>query len=216
MKISCGGELVELEIVKGASRVGTAARRMVEELEKSKKATLSQFLGSICIKFLGRRQVEIIIDAAPKVGVRAQSLEDFLLLKAEDLVKLPGFGISVGKELKDTKAFAIVEGIKKARQTIKNLLDAGVVIEEPEEVVVVASGHPFAGVSMCFTGVRMTSDQKITFNRVGAVEKSGVSKNLNFLVVKDVNSTSNKMQKAKELGVQIISYDDFSERLGIV
>lgn len=37
----------------------------------------------------------------------------------------------------------------------------------------------------------------------------GLNKNSNFLVTDDLNSSSSKMSKAKKLGVEIITYDDF-------
>ena len=37
---------------------------------------------------------------------------------------------------------------------------------------------------------------------------SGVSKNTDILIVKDVNGNSSKINKAKELGVDILSIDD--------
>ena len=54
----------------------------------------------------------------------------------------------------------------------------------------------------------------------GYVEKTGgkvtgsVTSKTNYLVNNDVNSTSSKNRKAKELSVPIISEDEFVERFG--
>mgnify|MGYP000943374911 FL=1 len=44
---------------------------------------------------------------------------------------------------------------------------------------------------------------------LGGKASGSVSKNTSYLINNDVNSTSGKNKKAKELGVQIISEDDF-------
>ena len=49
---------------------------------------------------------------------------------------------------------------------------------------------------------------------VGGNEKSGVSGGLNYLVTKEADSTSSKAVKARSLGVQVISYDEFKAQLG--
>jgi DNA ligase (NAD+) len=187
---------------RGAGVVGSSSVLIMSEINKSKKCSLPDFLGSLCIKFLGRRQVEIVMESAPSVGVKADTLESWLVMKVEDLVKVPGFAAD------GSKAGAIIEGIKKARPTISGLLSAGVEVKEPVQVETIA-GHPFNGKSVCFTGVRMKPSEAERFRAVGAIEKSGVSKGLDFLVAKDTTSSSNKAEKAKALGTEILGWDDF-------
>ena len=43
----------------------------------------------------------------------------------------------------------------------------------------------------------------------GYESKAGVSKGLTYLVNNDINSNSSKNRKAKELGIKILSEDDF-------
>ena len=63
--------------------------------------------------------------------------------------------------------------------------------------------------SFCITGVRLSKEQLDVAKNAGWEEKSGVSKNLNVLVVKNTTSTSSKTEKAKSLGVKIVSLDEF-------
>ena len=63
--------------------------------------------------------------------------------------------------------------------------------------------------SFCITGVRLSKEQLDLAKNAGWEEKSGVSKNLNVLVVKSATSTSSKTEKAKSLGVKIVSLDEF-------
>lgn len=69
------------------------------------------------------------------------------------------------------------------------------------------------GASFCFTGAasrpRKELQQMVIDN--GGEVKSSIVKGLTYLVQADKNSTSTKSQKAKSLGVQLISEDEFVE-----
>ena len=70
------------------------------------------------------------------------------------------------------------------------------------------------GKSFCMTGFRdnLLSD---TIEKVGGTIKSGVSKDLNYLIVVDPNTASGKATKARQYGTQIISIDDAWALTGI-
>lgn len=61
--------------------------------------------------------------------------------------------------------------------------------------------------SICFSGVR---DKELEAELAERCHKvvSGVSKNTDLLIVKDVNGNSSKITKARELGIPVISIDD--------
>lgn len=67
------------------------------------------------------------------------------------------------------------------------------------------------GLTFCFTGaaVKPRAELQKLVEENGGINKSGVTKNLSYLVNDDVNSTTSKNMKAKELGVPIISSIDF-------
>ena len=69
--------------------------------------------------------------------------------------------------------------------------------------------------TFCFTGVRLKELQD-AFNDRGWIEKTCVAKGLDYLVAKDPDSTSGKAQKARDLGIKVISLDEFKEMLGPV
>jgi DNA ligase (NAD+) len=66
----------------------------------------------------------------------------------------------------------------------------------------------FLGKNICFTGFRNESWNKIVEDGGGKI-LSSVTSICNMLVVKDINSTSSKMQKAKQMGIEIMSIEDF-------
>ena len=63
------------------------------------------------------------------------------------------------------------------------------------------------------TGVRFHGDDLAKVEAVGWSESSSVSKNTQVLVVKDPATTSSKAEKARALGVKILSVEEFLEYL---
>jgi DNA ligase (NAD+) len=64
-----------------------------------------------------------------------------------------------------------------------------------------------------FTGVRLSKEDKEIFESNGGVIKDSVSKNATHLVQKSAESESSKSKKAKDLGLSVISLQDF---LGLI
>jgi DNA ligase (NAD+) len=61
------------------------------------------------------------------------------------------------------------------------------------------------------TGVRFHGDDLVKVETAGWSEASSVSKNTQVLVVKDPSTTSSKATKARELGIKILSVEEFLE-----
>ena len=66
----------------------------------------------------------------------------------------------------------------------------------------------YQGISVCFSHIRDRDLENAIISGGGKVV-SGVSKNTTHLIVKDVSEHSSKIDKAKTLGVRVISIDDF-------
>ncbi len=74
------------------------------------------------------------------------------------------------------------------------------------------SGTKCTGFSVCFSGIRDSElEDKITAE--GGAIASGVSKKTTHLVVKDPNGSSSKIAKAKQLGVPVMTIEDFKALL---
>jgi DNA ligase (NAD+) len=188
--------------------VGTLSKQIMAELEKSKSCSLNDFIGSLGIKFLGRRQAEIMI------GQGIDTLNKWLNLSVAALLELPGFTVE------GSKAPAIVEGIRKAKPIIDGLLKAGVTIQaaEPTTAVVVEGGK-LSGLVFCFTGAILKTDEsgkRYTRDRMWEVVRQNggtviddVKKGVSHLVQADPSSQSSKSRKAEKFGVKVISEADF-------
>lgn len=69
-------------------------------------------------------------------------------------------------------------------------------------------GDKYAGMKVCFTGVRDKVLEDEIISQGGEVV-SGVSKKTTHLIVGDINSTSSKMSKANSLGIPILTVEGF-------
>lgn len=78
----------------------------------------------------------------------------------------------------------------------------------PPEEKVKPVGDKYAGMKVCFTGVRDKCLEDEIVSQGGEVV-SGVSKKTTHLIVGDTNSTSSKMSKAKSLGIPILTVEGF-------
>lgn len=85
-----------------------------------------------------------------------------------------------------------------------------VTIEEKKELVL--EGTDLEGMVVVFTGVRDKKSEEEIISRGGKIGSS-VSKNTTHLICKDPDSGSSKLEKAKSLGVKIMSLDDLNSLL---
>lgn len=135
----------------------------------------------------------------------AQMLSDFPEI-AEAYYR--GEYVAVGKDLDpkytDTKTHqSFVNGLNAFSDFF---MDTCIKVK-PEEAVEL-EGDDMAGWAVCFSGVRDSGLEETIVRRGGKVV-SGVSKNTTHLVVKDVNGSSSKIEKAKSLGIEIIDIEKF-------
>ena len=103
---------------------------------------------------------------------------------------------------------------RKIQQEIyKRLLDE----VELEEEEVTEDSQKFAGVNFVITGsvehFANRAEVKAEIEKRGGKVTGSVTSKTNYLINNDVNSTSSKNKKARDLGVPIISEKDFLEML---
>lgn len=193
------------------------ARSILTEIDKTRILTIDQFLGSLGIRHLGKRKVQLIREAWERLQ------EELGTPQLSDFVQRPGFWFSdpdVGGFLVNHGdrlgipgiAAEIQADIDTKRPLIEELLTL-ITIKATDAKPAVVKDSLLNGKSFCFTGVRPSDTEKARLAELGAEEKSGVSKGLSFLVAKEENSTSSKAVKAKELGAAVISYTRFQEMM---
>jgi DNA ligase (NAD+) len=168
------------------------AKKVMIEIDKTRKMGTDLFMGSIGVKFLGRQQAKKIQLSTP---------QEYLNVSVNSLSNEDGMGPNKAKDM--------IDSIKSKKELIEKLLTK-VNVEPLSKPKVNKEGKLF-GKSFCFTGVRPTKDEESLLVSAGGEIKSGVSKGLTHLVQKDKDSMSEKTKKALSYGTEIISYDDFQK-----
>lgn len=193
-------ELSKLSIGNGV--IGSNAIKILSEIDKTRNLTIDMFIGSMSIKFLGRSRAKLLIEYG------FDNVEFYLNSKPNSFANLNcsdtgTYSLEVSNE--------IWNSIQKRKEILLKM--SKIINLSAEQQKVVNSDSPISGKTFCFSGIRIKGDQKYKFEDLGGIEKSGVSAGLDYLVLKDVNSTSNKAIKARSLGTKIISIEDFEGML---
>ena len=175
------------------------SEKILAEIEKSRNVSLSDFLGSLSIDMLGRREASNLVAAGFDT---LDTLDKWRDMTFDDLLKLEGF--------KKTKARRIYEGVKAKWGEIMDLCTELNITTTPKKEKTMSSA--IEGCSFCFTG-KMEHQRKELEGMVADAggRVLGVSKNLDYLVIADPNSQSSKARKARDLGTTLISEEDFLE-----
>lgn len=137
-------------------------------------------------KYIDLLSIDLVGEkAVKKLGIN--TIEDFLNFSDDTYV--------IGKN--------IMEYVKENNAYIKELLSV-VKIKQEKEVDKNAR-------KVCFTGAgpKSRNDLVKDIQAKGDVYSDSVSKDLNILVCDDVNGSSSKIQKAKKLGVKIMTYPEY-------
>ena len=180
------------------------ATSILDAIDASRELSLSQFLGSLGLDHLGKRRVELMIDAANGALDELTSWRDGLL---RDAVFAANVGVpTIGSEIQD--------GIDSMGRVIDKLLASGVTINASSarsnaielERTICISGKLHSG--------RKKSDYQEPLRVIGYALVDEVSKGLDFLVLADADSGSSKAEKAKKLNVQVISEAQLIEMVG--
>ncbi|MDX1675102.1 MAG: NAD-dependent DNA ligase LigA [Longimicrobiales bacterium] len=180
----------------------TSARNLLDSIEASKDRPLSRLLVALGIRHVGGH-------AAGIIARRYETMDALMDADRDELAAIHGIG--------ETTAAALATYLREPRnrRLIERLAEAGVNMEEPVERV---GSQVFDGLTFVITGSlpEMSRKDATSFieGRGGRVTGS-VSGRTDYLVVGE--DPGSKLDKAKELGVQILDeaeLRELSERSG--
>ena len=199
-------ELSEL-LINGRKLGGKRAKSIITEIEKTEKLTVDQFLGSLGVKHLGKRKVQLIREAWHRVNDKSGYLPE-LLDEPHGWFTDPRFGSKIVELAPDLGipgiAGEIQADLDSKRPLIEKLLKV-IEIVAPEAPAKPATGA-LAGLSFCLTGTLSKPRKEIqdAIRAAGGVVKDDVAAGLGFLVQQSADSQSSKSKKAQKLGIKII------------
>jgi DNA ligase (NAD+) len=192
--VSEPADLYKLEpeqIAKLERRGMVIAKKVLDQLMATLPLSLPKFLAALGIENFGLQTAKALVAAG------FDSIEKVQAAKEAELAVLPGVGPAKGK--------AIAAGLKQRKAEIARLIAAGVV------PVNKANAGPLAGKTFCFTGAlsRPRKELEQLVESRGGTLLSGVTKELNYLVMADPASGSSKSQKAKQYGTECLDEAGF-------
>lgn len=196
-------------------------KNLIAAIDKARDTTLQRFLYSLNVTYLGN-DLSKKLSAYWKGSVEAfMKFVDFAAVNPdaalEELTALDGVG--EGKAMPLVEWAAEVARGTKAREDLDALIgclhfDTSLYEEKAGE----GKGASLEGLTFVITGAvhqyRNRDEFKASVEARGGKIAGSVSKKTDCLVNNDVTSTSGKNKKAKELGIPIISEDEFIEKYG--
>jgi DNA ligase (NAD+) len=177
-----------------------SAQNLLEEIEASKKNSLERLIYALGIQFVGERTGQLLAE-------HFSPLEELAAATEEQLEEVPEVGPKV--------AASIVEFFSEPanRQLIKKLNKVGV---HPTAEKRVVKSQKLAGKSFVFTGGlanRSREEAGEIVQQHGGKVSGSVSKKTDYVVVG--TDPGSKHDKAKELGVTILTEQEFEKLVGL-
>ena len=169
---------------------------ILESIERSKSCVLESIISAAGIPLIGRT-------VARDLAKRFNTYEDFrdAIRNGFDFTKFDGYGYEMHKAI---STFNYTE--------LDNIVENYLTIEKNNDIINV---EKLKDLTFCITGKvhiwKNRDELSKEIEKLGGKVTGSVSKNTNYLINNDINSTSAKNNKAKELGVQIISEEDFKK-----
>ena len=192
------------EVIKQMEGFGEkSCENMLRAIEKSRQVHPVNFIYALCIPMIG-------IDAGKKI-IAEGGFQGFLdrLEQKRGFEDIDGLGPE-----KSGSVTAWYENTKN-QSSLKALLKE-VTIEKVD--LSADTGGKCAGLTFVITGevhhYKNRDEFKAYVEAAGGKVTGSVTSRTNYLVNNDVESTSSKNRKAKQLGIPIISEDQFVERFG--
>ena len=186
-------DLVSLERMADKS-----AQNVLDAVAASKERPLGRFIFALGIRHVGEHVADIL---ANHFG----GLDAIENASQEELSAVEGVGPVIGESVHSYFRQP------QARELLKKLRKAGVV---PEAAPVAAAEGPWAGKTFVFTGALSTFTRhqgEALVKKHGGKASSSISKNADFVVAGE--AAGSKLAKAQQLGVKIITEDEFRRML---
>ena len=183
-----------LEDVKSLWKSGsTAAKKLLSAVETSKKQDLSRLIYALGIRQVGAKTGKVL---ASRFG----SMDALMAATEEELTAIDDIGAVTARNIHDWFSQ------EQSRHLIQRLREAGVNFESQR----VISDTRFAGMTFVLTGAltKFTRDEATEkIEQLGGKASGSVSKKTTYVVVGE--NAGSKERKARELGITILSEDDF-------
>src|SRR5581483_7191367 len=186
-------ELTEEQVAALERQGQKSAKKLIEKINKSKTNELSRLIFALGIRFVGERAAKVLAD-------RFQTLDALMNAPAEELLQVN----EIGPKLAESITFYF--SVPANRERIEKMKRLGVA---PSHTVT-ATGNRLAGKTIVVTGTlqRFSRDEiHRIIEREGGKASGSVSSKTSYVVAGE--SAGSKLDKAKSLGVPVLTEDEF-------
>jgi DNA ligase (NAD+) len=176
-----------------------SAKKLIENIDRSKTNELSRLIFGLGIRMIGERAAKILAE-------HYRTIDALMDARTEDLVNIHEIGPKVAESI--TFYFSVPAN----RARIEKMQRLGL---RPTHTAT-ATGDRLAGKSVVVTGTlsRYSRDEiHKLIEREGGKASASVSSKTSMLVAGE--SAGSKLDKARSLGVEVLSEDEFLARLGL-
>lgn len=182
-----------------------SAQNLIDSIERSKKTTLSRFIYSLGINYVGEYSAKLL-------ARKFATIDDLYEVKIQDLKKIEQIGEKVATSV------SVFFNDQANINTLKSMKDFGLDLSNPDFRTEKSESEeektkklPFDGLTFVITGTlpkpRTEIEQYI--ESLGGRTSKSISKNTDYLIAGE--KPGSKLKKAKELGVNTISYNELME-----
>ena len=187
-----------LEDIKSLWKSGTtAAKKLLSAIENSKKQDLSRLIYALGIRQVGGKTGKVL---ASSFG----SLDALMEASEEALTEVPDVGAVTAKSIHDWFSQT------QAKHLVERLRQAGVNFESTRQI----TDARFAGMTFVLTGAlsKFTREQAAEhIELLGGKVSGSVSRKTSYVVVGE--NAGSKERKARELGIPVLTEDDFLQMI---
>ncbi len=191
-------ELKESDVSELERKAEKSAQNLMGQIEESRKRTLGRLLFGLGIRHVGVHVAEILASRYKDLWSAGEASE-------EELTAIDGIGPIVAHSIaaffSNQANVKILKKLEKGGVNVKRLKE-----EEP------SGEQPFQGKTFVFTGELKgysRSEGEGIVKKLGAKASGSVSKLTTYVVAGE--AAGSKLKKAKELGVEILSEEDFEK-----
>lgn len=173
-----------------------SAENILKSINASRKTTLARFIYALGLRFVGEQ-------TAKALAFHFRNLENFLSATREDLLRVDG----VGEKVADSIREALLR--PSFRREVQHLVQQGVQITD----TTTGTSSALSGLNIVITGTLPLGRDEIRemIERRGGKSASSVSKKTSYVLAGE--EAGSKLEKARELGVPVLTWDEFNALL---
>ena len=174
--------------------------KLIENAEKARETSLARLLYGLGIGGIGASNARVLSEAFH------EDAEELSRAELSEVVSIKGIGPILGESI--VRYFKDEENLRLFRKLLSILH----LHKEEKAENAALSGKVFV-ITGSLVHFQNRKELEEEIRKAGASTASSVSKNTSYLINNDKNSTSSKNKKAQELGIPILSEEDFLKLL---